>query len=109
MLNQYLGEILLMATPKTITKANIVEEVHEQFSEFSKKETAEIIETIFETMKENLEKGEKLKLSGFGNFVIRDKRNRLGRNPQTGDRLTITARRVSTFRPSQRLKAALNR
>lgn len=109
MLNKYLGDILLMATPKTVTKANIVEEVHEQFPEFSKKETAKIIETVFETMKETLEKGEKLKLSGFGNFVIRDKRNRLGRNPQTGDQLTITARRVSTFRPSQRLKGSLNR
>ena len=60
-------------------------------------------------MKETLEKGEKIKISGFGNFVVRNKRPRVGRNPQTGETIEITARRVLTFRPSQVLKSVLNK
>ena len=63
---------------------------------------------IFETMKDTLSKGEKIKISGFGNFVVREKRSRMGRNPQTGESMEISARRVLTFRPSQVLKADLN-
>ena len=61
---------------------------------------------VFDTMKETLEKGEKIKISGFGNFVVRQKRPRIGRNPQTGEEIEISARRVLTFRPSQVLKSA---
>ncbi|HET6436648.1 MAG TPA: integration host factor subunit alpha, partial [Anaeromyxobacter sp.] len=57
---------------------------------------------------ETLERGEKIKISGFGNFIIRDKKSRVGRNPQTGEEIEISARRVLTFRPSQVLKNALN-
>lgn len=91
-----------------MTKAEIIEQIYEKVG-FSKKESAEIVELVFDTMKETLEKGEKIKISGFGNFVVRKKRPRLGRNPQTGEAIEISARRVLTFRPSQVLKVALNR
>lgn len=90
-----------------MTKADIIESVYEKVG-FSKKEATEIVELIFDTMKGTLEGGEKIKISGFGNFVVRQKRSRVGRNPQTGEEIEITARRVLTFRPSQILKSALN-
>lgn len=90
-----------------MTKAEIVEQIYEKIG-FSKKESADIVELVFDTMKETLSKGEKIKISGFGNFVVRQKRPRVGRNPQTGESIEITARRVLTFRPSQVLKTALN-
>lgn len=91
-----------------MTKAEIVEQIYEKIG-FSKKESADIIELVFDTMKETLSKGEKIKISGFGNFVVRQKRTRVGRNPQTGESIEITARKVLTFRPSQVLKSALNK
>ena len=87
-----------------MTKANIVEEVYKKVG-FSKSQAAEIVETVFETMKQVLERGEKLKISGFGNFTPRDKKTRIGRNPKTGEEIPITARRVVTFHASQKLKA----
>ncbi len=90
-----------------MTKAEIIEKIYEKVG-FSKKESAEIVELVFDTMKETLEKGEKIKISGFGNFVVRQKRPRVGRNPQTGEEIEISARRVLTFRPSQVLKNVLN-
>lgn len=93
----------------TLTKADIVTKVHEQMGEYPKKEITAIVETIFDTIKEVLAKGEKLKISRFGNFVVRDKRDRMGRNPQTGLKLKISARRVLSFKPSQLLKSAMNR
>ena len=92
----------------TMTKADIIEHVYEKVGGFSKKEAAEIVEVVFDTIKETLERGEKIKISGFGNFVVRDKNSRVGRNPQTGKEITISARRVLTFKPSQVLKNALN-
>src|SRR4030095_3107944 len=92
----------------TRTKADIVEAIYEKIG-FSKKESADIVELVFDTMKETLEKGEKIKISGFGNFVVRAKKPRIGRNPQTGEEIEISARRVLTFRPSQVLKSALNK
>ncbi|MBN2575987.1 MAG: integration host factor subunit alpha [Deltaproteobacteria bacterium] len=91
-----------------MTKADIVETVYERVGGFSKKEAAEIVETVFDTIKATLERGEKIKISGFGNFVVRDKNSRTGRNPQTGEEIVITARRVLTFKPSQVLKNSLN-
>ena len=90
-----------------MTKAEIIEQIYEKVG-FSKQESAEIVEMVFDTMKETLEKGEKVKISGFGNFVVRQKRPRVGRNPQTGQEIEISARRVLTFRPSQVLKTILN-
>jgi integration host factor subunit alpha len=95
------------ATGANVTKADIIESVYEKVG-FSKKEAAEIVEMVFDTIKETLERGEKIKISGFGNFIVRDKKSRVGRNPQTGEEIEISARRVLTFRPSQVLKNALN-
>lgn len=92
----------------TMTKSEIVAAVYGKVGGFSKKEAADIVELVFETMKETLGRGEKIKISGFGNFVLRDKRQRRGRNPQTGEPLTITERRVLTFKASQILKSILN-
>jgi len=91
----------------TMTKADIIEGVYEKVG-FSKKESAEIVELVFDTVKETLERGDKIKISGFGNFQVRHKNARVGRNPQTGREIEISARRVLTFRPSQVLKSALN-
>ena len=98
-----------------MTKADIIESVYERVG-FSKKESAEIVELVFDTLKETLERGGgsassnegKVKISGFGNFQVRYKKARVGRNPQTGKEIEISARKVLTFRPSQVLKAALN-
>ena len=84
-----------------MTKADIIEAVYEKVGGFSKKEAAEIVETVFNVVKETLERGEKIKISGFGNFIVREKKSRVGRNPQTGEEIEISARRVLTFRPSQ--------
>lgn len=91
----------------TMTKADIVEKVYSKIG-FSKKEASELVELVFNSLKNVLCDGEKVKISGFGNFVVREKKERIGRNPQTGEQITISARRVLTFRPSQVLKAMLN-
>lgn len=91
-----------------MTKADLVEIVYEKVGGLSKKESQDIVEAIFDTMKTILKDGDKIKISGFGNFILRDKRPRKGRNPQTGDDIQITARRVLTFHPSQILKAYIN-
>lgn len=90
-----------------MTKADIVEMIYERVG-FSKKESAELVETIFEVIKEALVEGEKVKFSGFGNFLVREKNARKGRNPQTGEEIQLAARRVLTFKPSLVLKTALN-
>ena len=90
-----------------MTKADIVETIYERVG-FSKKESAELVETIFEVIKEALVRGEKVKFSGFGNFIVREKNARKGRNPQTGEEIQLAARRVLTFKPSLVLKTVLN-
>ncbi len=90
-----------------MTKADIVEKIYERVG-FSKKEASEVVESIFEVMKKRLEHGEKVKISGFGNFVVNEKRPRKGRNPQTGDEIIISGRRVLSFKASQVLKKAIN-
>ncbi|MBW2403136.1 MAG: integration host factor subunit alpha [Deltaproteobacteria bacterium] len=87
-----------------MTKAEIIDAVYEKVGGFSKKEAAEVVEAVFDTMKDVLAEGEKIKISGFGNFVVRAKKERIGRNPQTGAPIPISARRVLTFKPSQVLK-----
>ena len=91
-----------------MTKAEIVQALYTRVGGFSKKESADLVDLVFEMMKETLGRGEKIKISGFGNFVLRDKRQRPGRNPQTGDPIKISERRVLTFKASQILKQALN-
>ena len=90
-----------------MTKADLIEVIHDKVG-LSKKESADIVELVFETMKQTLESSEKIKISGFGNFEVRNKNLRIGRNPKTGESIEISARRVLTFKPSQVLKAALN-
>ncbi|TAN60614.1 integration host factor subunit alpha [bacterium] len=90
-----------------MTKADIVEILYEKVG-FSKKDVAEVVEAIFECIKQNLEAGDKVKISGFGNFSVRQKRARRGRNPQTGGEITIEKRKVMTFKPSQLLKKSIN-
>ncbi len=91
-----------------MTKADIFEKVQAS-TEFNRKESAEMVEAVFAIMKSTLESGENLKISGFGNFVVKQKANRRGRNPQTGESLTIEARRILTFKPSNLLKDAINK
>jgi len=97
------------STPKHSIRAKhvIVEELYLKTG-VSKQEAVRITELFFDIMKESLEKGEKIKISGFGNFVVRAKRPRRGRNPQTGDEIRITPRKVLTFKSSPLLKQALN-
>ena len=90
-----------------MTKADIIESVYTQVR-LSKKESTDAVELVIEKIKERLEAGEKIKISGFGNFIVREKKSRVGRNPQTGEAIQISARRVLSFRPSQVLKIALN-
>ena len=90
-----------------MTKADIVEKIYEKVG-FSKKDSAELVELVFDIIKGTLESGDKIKIAGFGNFVVKSKADRRGRNPQTGEEITITARRILTFKPSQVLKASLN-
>ena len=90
-----------------MTKADIVEMIYERVG-FSKKESAELVETVFDVIKEALVNGEKVKFSGFGNFIVREKNARKGRNPQTGAEIQLEARRVLTFKPSLVLKNELN-
>ncbi len=90
-----------------MTKADIVEALYEKVG-FSKKEAADLVELVFETIKNTLSQGDKIKISGFGNFIVREKRSRVGRNPQTGQTIEISSRRVLTFRPSQVLRSEVN-
>ena len=104
------GQKLLPTTTnatRTMTLADLVERIYENVG-FSKKEAAEIVESVFEEMKQALQEGDKIKISGFGNFVVRRKAARKGRNPQTNETIVISSRKVLTFKPSQVLKAALN-
>lgn len=86
-----------------LTKADIVERIYKEMG-LAKKESAEMVDCVFDIIKDTLTKGEKVKISGFGNFSIRDKSKRMGRNPQTGEDLEISSRRVISYRPSQVLK-----
>lgn len=91
-----------------MTKADIVEKILNKVG-ITRKESVELVEMTLEIMKEKLEVGEKVKISGFGNFMVREKRSRVGRNPQTGQEIEISARRVVSFSPSQVLRGILNR
>jgi len=87
-----------------LTKALLAERVFDELG-LNKREAKEIVEMFFEEVRQALENGEQVKLSGFGNFDLREKKQRPGRNPKTGEEIPITARRVVTFRPGQKLKA----
>jgi integration host factor subunit alpha len=88
-------------------KADIVEKIQAKIG-YTKKESAEILESIFAIMKSTLEAGEEIKITGFGGFIVKSKAYRRGRNPQTEEDMTIVARRVLSFKPSLLLKQAIN-
>ncbi len=87
-----------------LTKAEMAERLFEELG-LNKREAKELVEMFFEEVRGALENGRQVKLSGFGNFNLRDKKERPGRNPKTGEEIPITARRVVTFHPGQKLKA----
>ena len=88
----------------SLTKADMAESLFNELG-LNKREARELVESFFEDLRAALANGEQVKLSGFGNFDLRDKNQRPGRNPKTGEEIPITARRVVTFRPGQKLKA----
>ena len=87
-----------------LTKADLAEMLFNDLG-LNKREAKEMVELFFEEIRSSLENNEEVKLSGFGNFDIRDKKSRPGRNPKTGEEVAVTARRVVTFKPGQKLKA----
>ncbi|MCK5919009.1 MAG: integration host factor subunit alpha [Cocleimonas sp.] len=87
----------------TLTKADMVENLFDELG-LNKREAKELVEMFFEEIRIALETGDHVKLSGFGNFMLRDKKQRPGRNPKTGKPIPVSARRVVTFRPGQKLK-----
>ena len=91
-----------------MTKAQIAERVRERAVGLSAKEAVDAVDCVFGALKEAAERGQVVKIAGFGHFVVRDKKARAGRNPQTGQEIAISARRVLRFKPSQLLKSALN-
>ena len=99
--------LLRESSTMTMTKAGIVNSVYERVG-VTKKEAAEFVEAVFETMKETLEDGDSIKVSGFGKFEIRQKGERVGRNPRTGVEIMIPRRKVLRFKVSQVLKDELN-
>lgn len=90
-----------------MTKMDLVNSIYSKVG-FSKKDSLSIVENVLEIIKARLEAGEKIKISGFGNFVVREKNPRRGRNPQTGDKITIVGRRILKFKPSNVLRRLLN-
>ena len=87
-----------------LTKADMAESLFNELG-LNKREARELVDSFFEDLRVALAMGEQIKLSSFGNFDLRDKNQRPGRNPKTGEEIPITARRVATFRPGQKLKA----
>ena len=90
-----------------MTKADLIEQVYLKVG-LPRTESVELVEQVLEIIKETLEQGENVKISGFGSFNIREKRPRRGRNPQTGEPLEITQRKILSFKPSQKLRNAIN-
>lgn len=91
-----------------MTKADITEKIH-LATDLTKREVSDMTEALFSIMKSTLESGENLKISGFGNFEVKQKNDRRGRNPQTGETIIIEARRILTFKPSHLLREAINK
>jgi len=91
-----------------MTKVDIAERIQSKLG-ISMKESLALLESVLSILKNTLEDGEKIKIAGFGNFEIKQKKDRIGRNPQTGDPLTIEARRIISFKPSAMLRKAVNK
>lgn len=86
-----------------LTKAELAEKLFEDLG-LNKREAKDMVDLFFDEIRDSLSRNEQVKLSGFGNFDLRDKRQRPGRNPKTGEEIPISARRVVTFKPGQKLK-----
>ena len=97
----------MMRSVGTLTRADLAETINRKMG-FSRAESLGLVETILAKMCDALSDGENVKISGFGSFVLRDKRERVGRNPKTGVEVPITPRRVLTFRASQKLNARIS-
>jgi integration host factor subunit alpha len=91
-----------------LTKADMTERLFEEMG-LNKREAKDLVELFFDEIRHSLKDGHHVKLSGFGNFDLREKNERPGRNPKTGEEIPITARRVVTFRPGQKLKARVDK
>lgn len=102
-MNRFFNDTATTETP-TLTKAELAELLFDSVG-LNKREAKDMVEAFFEVIRDALENGESVKLSGFGNFQLRDKPQRPGRNPKTGEAIPIAARRVVTFHASQKLKA----
>lgn len=93
--------------PGTLTKADLVEEVL-RITELPRKESEAVVETIFESIIESIQKGEKIEIRGFGSFRTRERRGRVGRNPKTGEKVEVPAKKIPFFKPSKELKDFVN-
>lgn len=96
-----------MTKPLTLTKADLIEEVL-RVTELPRKESETIVETIFESIIESLQKGQKIEIRGFGSFRTRQRRGRMGRNPKTGAKVEVPAKKIPYFKPSKELKDFVN-
>ena len=96
-----------MTKPPTLTKADLIEEVL-RVTELPRKESESIVETIFESIIEALQKGDKIEIRGFGSFRTRQRRGRIGRNPKTGEKVDVPAKKIPFFKPSKELKDFVN-
>src|SRR5256885_16105310 len=96
-----------MTKQPTLTKADLIEEVL-KVTELPRKESETIVETIFDSIIEAIQKGEKIEIRGFGSFRTRQRRGRVGRNPKTGEKVEVPAKRIPFFKPSKELKEFVN-
>src|ERR1700686_1078008 len=96
-----------MTKQSTLTKADLIEEVL-RITELPRKESETIVETIFDSIIESLQKGDKIEIRGFGSFRTRNRRGRIGRNPKTGEKVEVPAKKIPFFKPSKELKDLVN-
>ncbi|MGB7404537.1 MAG: integration host factor subunit alpha [Pacificimonas sp.] len=96
-----------MTDTTTLTRAELGDEVHDQIG-LSRSESVQLVETVLDKVSDALIRGENVKISSFGSFILRDKNRRMGRNPKTGEEVPIEPRRVLTFRPSQTMRDRIN-
>jgi len=96
-----------MTKQPTLTKADLIEEVL-RVTELPRKESETIVETIFESIIDALQKGDKIEIRGFGSFRTRQRRGRIGRNPKTGEKVDVPAKKIPFFKPSKELKDLVN-
>ncbi|MEM8825319.1 MAG: integration host factor subunit alpha [Pseudomonadota bacterium] len=97
-----------MSETNTLTRAELGDELHDQIG-LSRTDSVQLVETVLDKVSDALLRGENVKISSFGSFILRDKNRRMGRNPKTGEEVPIEPRRVLTFRPSQIMRDTINK